>query len=206
MRVPPLHVVVTDAVASDGAFVERAVEMQEACGESLAIHLRVRGASDRSLLAWAEVLEEGAVETDGWLVINGRVDIALAAGAEAVQVGRDHLPVAAVRDLAGDSLRIGASVHDLPTADRRRLEGADYLLAGSVYHTASHPGIEPAGVGLVELLAPMRLPVIAIGGIRTERVGELRAAGAAGVAVVTAVWAAADPVAAATELCRALEA
>jgi thiamine-phosphate pyrophosphorylase len=203
---PSLHIVVTDAVASDRAFVERAQHMQEACGESLAIHLRVRHATDRQLLAWAEALEEGAVETDGWLVVNGRVDVALAVGAEAVQLGRGHLPIDAVRDVAGESLRIGASVHDVPTADRRRLEGADYLLAGSVYHTATHPGIEPAGVALVELLAPMSLPVIAIGGISVGRVGELRAAGAAGVAVVSAVWNAADPGAAAAELCRALEA
>lgn len=206
MTLPPLHVVVTDAVASDEAFVERAQHMQEVCGESLAIHLRIRRATDRRLLEWAEALEEGAVETDGWLVVNGRIDVALAVGAEAVQVGRDHLPIAAVRDLAGESLRIGASVHDVPTADLRRREGADYLLAGSVYHTATHPGIEPAGVGLIEHLSPMRLPVIAIGGVTVGRVGELRAAGAAGVAVVSAVWDAADPVNAAAELCRALEA
>jgi thiamine-phosphate diphosphorylase len=165
----------------------------------------VRNAPARQLLAWAEALEEGAVETDGWLVVNGRVDIALAVGAEAVQLGLGALPIAAVRDLVGDSLHIGSSVHDVRTADRRRREGADYLLAGSVYETTTHPGVEAAGVVLIERLAPMRVPVIAIGGVTAERVGALREAGAAGVAVVSAVWNAADPVAAAARLCRELE-
>lgn len=205
MNLPALHVLVTDAVAAGPEFIDRAMDMQETCGETLAIHLRVRNAPARQLLAWAEALEEGAVETDGWLVVNGRVDIALAVGAEAVQLGLGALPIVAVRDLVGDSLHVGSSVHDVPTADRRRREGTDYLLAGSVYETTTHPGVEPAGVGLIERLAPMRVPVIAIGGVTAERVGALREAGAAGVAVVSAVWNAADPVAAAARLCRELE-
>lgn len=116
MKLPGLHVLVTDEVAADPEFERRAADMQERCGAELALHLRLRRTPVRRRLALAEALEEGAVETDGWLVVNRRVDIALAVGADAVQLGRGALPILAVRDLAGDALRIGASVHDVPTA------------------------------------------------------------------------------------------
>ena len=195
---------VTDQVAAGAEFERRALAMQDRCGSQLALHLRLRGIPVRRRLELAEALEEGAVETDGWLVVNRRLDIALAVGAHAVQLGRGALPIPAVRDVAGDSLLIGASVHDLPTADRRRLEGADYLVAGPVYETTSHPGERPAGLELIERLSPMDLPVVAIGGITPERVPEVCAAGAAGVAVIGAVWRASDPVEAAAALCEQL--
>lgn len=197
---PALHVLVTDDVASDPEFPRRAQEMQERCADALALHLRLRRAPVRRMLELAERLEEGAVETDGWLVVNGRLDVALAAGAHAIQLGRGALPIAAVRDVAGESLAVGASIHDLPTADRRRLEGADYIVAGAVYETATHPEAAPAGLELIERLAPMDLPVVAIGGVTAARVPELAAAGAAGVAVIRAVWSAPEPVAAAERL------
>lgn len=206
MTPPALHVLVTDDVAGDPEFARRAAEMQDRCGPRLALHLRLRRTPVRRMLELAEHLEEGAVETDGWLVVNGRLDVALAVGAHAVQLGRGALPIAAVRDVAGDSVVIGASVHDLPTADLRRREGADYLLAGAVYETPSHPGVAPAGLALIERLAPMDLPVIAIGGVTKERVPEVCGAGAVGVAVIRAAWGAPDPVAAVGDLCDALEA
>lgn len=204
MNLPGLHVLVTDEVAADPEFEGRALEMQERCGPELAFHLRLRRTPVRRRLALAESLEEGAVETDGWLVVNGRLDVALAVGADAVQLGRGALPIEAVRDVAGDSLWIGTSVHDVPTADRRRLEGADYVVAGSVYHTQSHPETPPAGLELIERLSPMDLPVVAIGGITLDRVPEVCSAGAAGVAVIRAVWNATEPVDAAAALCEAL--
>lgn len=206
LKLPGLHVIVTDDVAGDPEFESRALDIQERCGAELAFHLRLRRTPVRRQLALAESLEEGAVETGGWLVVNRRLDVALAVGADAVQLGRGALPINSVRDVAGDSLLIGASVHDLPTADRCRLEGADYLVAGSVYETASHPDRSPAGLELIERLSPMELPVVAIGGITVDRVPEVRAAGAAGVAVIRAVWAEPRPVDAAVALCEALAA
>lgn len=204
MIVPGLHVVVNDETAAAPGFERHALEMQERCGVGLALHLRLRDTPIRRQLAVAERLEEGAVESGGWLVVNRRLDLALAVGADAIQLGRGALPIGAVRDVAGDSLLVGASVHDIQTADRRRREGADYLLAGSVYETASHPDRPAAGPGLIEQLAPMPLPIIAIGGITAARVDEVRRAGAAGVAVIRAVWASSRPVEAAVELCAAL--
>lgn len=204
MKLPVLHVLVTDEVAAEPEFERRALDIQERCGADLAFHLRLRRTPVRRVLALAESLEEGAVESDGWLVVNHRLDIALAVGADAVQLGRGALPIGAVRDVAGESLRIGASVHDLPTADRRRLEGADYLVAGSVYETASHPDTPAAGLELIERLAPMELPVVAIGGITADRLPDVVAAGASGVAVIGAVWNAPRPIEAAAALCAAL--
>lgn len=204
MKLPGLHVLVTDDVAGEPEFERRALDMQERCGADLALHLRLRRTPVRRVLALAESLEEGAVEAGGWLVVNRRLDVALAVGADAVQLGHGALPIAAVRDVAGDSLRIGASVHDLPTADRRRLEGADYLVAGSVYETETHPRTPPAGLELIERLGPMEIPIVAIGGITIERVPEVRGAGAAGVAVIRAVWKAPRPEDAAAALCAAL--
>lgn len=203
---PDLHVIVTDEVAADPGFERRAASMQERCGPRLALHLRLRDLPVRKAFALAETLEEGAMESGGWLVVNRRVDLALAAGADGVQLGRGALPVEVVRELAGDSLAIGASVHDVREADERRRAGADFLVAGPIYTTRSHPGAEPAGPGLIERLAPMPLPIVAIGGVDAKRLSELAAAGAAGAAVISAVWTAPDPVAAAVELCEHLPA
>lgn len=204
LKLPGLHVLVTDDVAGSPEFERRALDMQERCGPDLALHLRLRRTPVRRVLALAEALEEGAVESDGWLVVNRRLDVALAVGADAVQLGRGALPIAAVRDVVGDSFPIGASVHDVPTADRCRLEGADYLVAGSVYETETHPETSPAGLELIERLSPMDVPIVAIGGITIERVAEVRGAGAAAVAVIRAVWSSPQPADAAAALCEAL--
>ena len=204
MNLPRLHVIATDPVARHPDFPGRCADMQERCGSELALHLRLRDTPVRDSLELAERLEEGAVETGGWLVINGRVDIALASGADAVQLGHDALPIAAVRYLAGDSLAIGASVHDLPTADARRREGADYLVVGTIFATPTHPEATPGGPALIRRIAETGLPIIAIGGIGPDRLGAVRAAGAHGVAVIRAVWEEPDPGSTAEVLCTAL--
>ena len=204
MNLPRLHVVATDSVARHPEFPGRCADMQERCGSELALHLRLCDMPVRHWLELAERIEEGAVETGGWLVINGRVDVALASGADAVQLGHDALPIAAVRYLVGDSLTIGASVHDLPTADARRREGADFLVVGTVFATPTHAEANPGGPALIRRIAETDLPIIAIGGIISERLGAVRAAGAHGVAVIRAVWEAPDPASAAEALCAAL--
>ncbi len=204
MKLPRLHVIATDPVVRHPEFLNRCRDMQDRCGGELAIHLRLRDMSVRRVLELAESLEEGAVETGGWLVINGRVDIALVVGANAVHLGRDSLPIEAVRYLVGEFLAIGASVHDLPAADARTKEGADYLMVGTVFATATHPEASPGGPELVKGIADSGLPIIAIGGMNLDRLGVVRAAGAHGVAVIRAVWDEPDPAPAAETLCAAL--
>ena len=102
---------------------------------------------------------------------------------------------------------VGRSVHSAEAARRAEAAGAGYLIAGPIFETRSHQGVEPAGLALVEGIArTVRLPVLAIGGVTAGRVEEVVRAGASGVAVISAVLAQPDPRAAAEALRRALDA
>ncbi len=155
--------------------------------------------------------------------MNGRPDVALAAGASAVQLGRTALGVEetrrVVRACAG-RLAIGASVHDAEGALRAARQGADYLVLGTIYATPSHPRVEgsgPAAVSAVRRrLTAHRLavhrasarrppPILAIGGVDAGRVAEVTEAGAHGIVVGRAVWSASDPERAAVDLRRGLD-
>ena len=139
------------------------------------------------------------------LLVNDRVDVALTARAHGVQLGRRSLPLPVARQLLG-SRTIGYSAHDEQESVAAERDGADFLLVGSIYGTASHPGAVPGGIALLErCAAACSKPVLAIGGVTAERVAELRAAGAHGVAVIRAVWDAPEPVQAAEELAKLLE-
>ncbi|WP_420633730.1 thiamine phosphate synthase [Candidatus Palauibacter sp.] len=178
----------------------------------IAVHLRAR-LPTRSLFEIAARLAPVARATAGWLVVNGRPDVALAAGAQAVQLGRTALGVEETRrmvEACGGRLAIGASVHDAEGAFRAVRDGADYLVLGTIYATPSHPGIEGSGPAAV---AAVRCgprsgsvpPVLAIGGVRADRVDEVVSAGAYGIVVGRAVWSAPDPGQAALDLRRRLD-
>ncbi|HEX5416436.1 MAG TPA: thiamine phosphate synthase [Chloroflexota bacterium] len=140
------------------------------------------------------------------VVVNDRIDVALAVGAVGVQLGRRSLPVEAVRRIA-PGLRVGVSVHSLDEARAAQAAGADWLTFGHVFSTASHPGEKPRGLAaLAEICGATRIPVIAIGGIDADRVGEVLAAGAAGIAVISAILDANDPGKAARALVCGLKA
>jgi thiamine-phosphate pyrophosphorylase len=199
---PLLHVVATDEVVAAEGFCGRAAVLLEACREDLALHLRLRNADGRTFYHLAAELSGIARETGGWCVINGRVDVALTAGAQAVQLGSGALPVRAVRSLVGDGVAIGVSVHTLDEALAAAAAGADYTIAGAVYPTATHPGRPVACPDLVGACAEAGVPVVGIGGIDEGNAQRVVAAGAVGVAVVRAVWSAPDSVAAAMDLVR----
>ena len=174
--------------------------MLQDLGAACALHLRARATGARALLKLAVGLEDAARVAGGWVVVNGRVDVALAAGVRAVQLGAGALPVAVARDLLGPDVAIGASVHDAEEAAGRVQEGADLLIAGTIYPTATHADRPVAGVGLLRACAALPVPVIAIGGVTPERVAAIRAAGASGVAAIRSIWEDPDPVAAARRL------
>lgn len=136
--------------------------------------------------------------------VNDRLDVALAVRAGGVQLGRGSLPPAEARRLNAEWW-IGRSVHSLGEARSAKAEGADYLLAGPVYATATHPGAAPLGVEQVAAIAGVGLPVIAIGGVTPERVRDLRKAGVYGVAAIRALWDATDPARAAQEMLSAMD-
>jgi thiamine-phosphate pyrophosphorylase len=126
--------------------------------------------------------------------VNDRVDVAAVAGADGVHLGERSLPVAAARGLLPATALVGASVHRIDRARELATEGADYLVAGTVFATPSHPdrpGRGPEWLGRVVRAAAR--PVLAIGGISPERVAPCVAVGAHGVAVLRGVWDAGDP-------------
>jgi thiamine-phosphate pyrophosphorylase len=178
----------------------RGRELVAVVGECLAAGLpavQVRekdlGAADLALLCRRLV---GPVrDAQALLVVNDRVDVALAVGADAVQRTHTSLPVEDIRRVAGDRLRIGVSVHSLDGALDAELKGADWVTYGPIYDTSSkRPYGAPQGLDRLAALARrLRIPVIAIGGITPERVKDVRQAGARGVAVISSILAADSP-------------
>lgn len=139
------------------------------------------------------------------LLINDRLDVALAAGADGVHLGENSLPPAVARRLLGPEKIMGVSVHSVTAAREAEKAGADYLLFGHIFPTASKEGIPPRGVGsLREVVASVGIPIIALGGINTANARQCLAAGVRGVAVMSAVMAAPDPARAVAELKQTL--
>ena len=119
------------------------------------------------------------------VLVSSRVDLALATGAAGVHLPENDLPPAAARALLGDGRLLGRSVHSVDAARQAALEGADYLLFGPVFPTASHPGRPAMGLAaLREVAGAVNVPVLAIGGVDAERARACREAGAAGFAAI----------------------
>ena len=198
LPLPRLHAVTDHSILARADFADR-VRAVAKLGPRVALHARDRDASDRALYHLAAGFIRQAERSRALVFVNARGDIARAVGADGLQLGS--------RDLAPGDARtvfpagwIGVSVHDEREARRAVAEGADFLLAGSIFDTGTHPGRPAAGLELIERLAPLGLPVVAIGGITPARVAAVRRAGAWGVAAVSALWLAPDTRAAARAL------
>jgi thiamine-phosphate diphosphorylase len=121
------------------------------------------------------------------LFVNDRLDIALACGASGVQLGSASLDPADARRLDA-RWWIGKSVHTLAEAEAAQTAGADYLLVGPVFPTATHPTRDPLEPATLSAIVALGLPVIAIGGVTPARAAPLKAAGVHGVAAIRAFW------------------
>jgi len=196
-------------VIIDGAVVGRRDPAEVAAaairGGADVIQLRDKAASARQVLERAQrlltVTRAGGVP----LLINDRVDVAVAAGADGAHVGQDDLPVWAARQLLGPNRIVGKSTHSLEQALAAEREGVDYLALGPLYPTPTKPDSPAVGLSLLGRVgARVTKPLVAIGGIDEMTVSEVLGAGAACVAVVRAVCAAADPQTAAQRLKRLL--
>jgi thiazole tautomerase (transcriptional regulator TenI) len=201
---PRLHLVTDDATALASGFAGRAAGALAAGGAAVALHLRAPSAGGRVLHELATGLRDTCDRTGSMMVVNDRVDVALAAGADGVQLGARGLPVVAVRQWVEDRLVVGASVHTRGEAMEAVAAGADFLLVGTVYETASHPGRSGRGIEAVRELEDAGVAVIGIGGITPERARAVLKAGAHGVAVMRGVWAEDDPAAAVTRYLDAM--
>jgi thiamine-phosphate pyrophosphorylase len=195
-----LYLVTDEALAGGrplAAAVGAAVDGGVTC-----VQLRAKTASARRILAQARELLALLLPRGVPLIVNDRLDIALAAGAGGVHVGQDDLPCAAVRRLAPPGFRIGVSVSTVAEARAAEADGADYLGVSPVFDTPTKRDTpRAAGLeGLRRIRAATRLPLVAIGGIHAGNAAAVRAAGADGLAVVSAIMAAHDPAAAARQL------
>jgi thiamine-phosphate diphosphorylase len=190
---PRLHAITDERIARRPDWDDLARELAEAGGAKLALHARGRQLSGLEHFQLAVQLSNLPTVH---LFVNDRLDVAMAVRAAGVQLGHGSLPVRAARQL-DPRWWIGKSVHDLAGAEAAKAEGADYLVVGPVYATATHPDRRPIGLAALREIARLGLPAIAIGGLTVERVREVKAAGAHGVAAIRALWDAAEPGAAA---------
>jgi len=142
----------------------------------------------------AERLRQRCREAGVTFIVNDRVDLALAVDADGVHLGQEDLPPRAARPLLRSGMILGRSTHSPGQARAAQADGADYIAVGSMFPTATKPDFELVGPALVRAVRPeIRVPLVAIGGITLENVAEVIRAGADGVAVISAVCGAPDP-------------
>ena len=193
---PSLYVVL-DRAAARGRDLADVLDAALAGGCRL-VQLREKEWPSGRLLPVAERLRARCAAAGAAFIVNDRVDLAVAVGAHGVHLGQDDLPARAARPLLRPGMILGISTHSVEQARAGQAEGADYVAVGSMFPTRSKAEFELVGPDLLrKLRAEIRVPLIGIGGITHDNVGEVIAAGADGVAVISAVCAADDPRAAA---------
>lgn len=170
------------------------------------IQLREKQLPAKGFLELALLLRKVTREAGVPLIINDRVDIAAASGADGVHLGQEDLPVSAARRILGEPAIIGVSTHSVAEAVAAQQDGADYIGVGPIFPTATKPGLEPKGLSLLTAVSQaVRLPVVAIGGINPENLASVLGAGVNRVAVVSAVAGAPDVAENAALMLRILE-
>ena len=183
--------------------------IRQALGAGLrAVQLREKDLEARPLLGLAEEVLRFTRPQGASLFINDRVDLAMALGLDGVHLRANSLPVAVTRRLLGPGRMIGVSAHSTDEVMRAESDGVDFAVLGPVYETASKLMFGPP-IGLrplEEASRRCRMPVFAIGGITASRVGEVRRAGAFGVAVVSSILSAGSVESATRQLLDALAA
>jgi thiamine-phosphate pyrophosphorylase len=168
------------------------------------VQLREKHMEARPLIAAAEIVRRRAWEAEVLFIVNDRVDVAIAAGADGVHLGQDDLPTHDARRQLGPGALIGLSTHSEDQILASATSAADYIAVGPVHATPTKPGRPAVGNPLVRFAAASSArPFFAIGGIDASTVPETIAAGARRVAVVRAITEADDPVEAARTM-RAL--
>lgn len=175
-------------------------------GGATVIQLRDKTATTRELIAEGLALRQLTRERGALLIVNDRIDVALAVEADGAHVGQDDMPATLARRLLGPDRILGVSAGTFAEAEAAIADGASYLGVGPIYPTRGKADAgAPTGPGLLTVIAAhSAIPQVAIGGITTENASEAMRAGAAGVAVITAVVNAEDVAAAARSMIESM--
>jgi len=198
-----LYVVITEGFCAGRSAIE-VLDGALAAGVGL-IQCREKDLDDDALYARARAFRAKTDEAGALLIIDDRVDVALAVGADGVHLGQQDLPIEAARRIAPD-LIVGGSSHSLEEALAVQAAGAGYVNIGPIFTTQTKPTTTgPVGPDLIAAIAPhLEIPFTCMGGVKMDNVGEVVSRGARHVAVVTAVTQAQDPRAAAAALRAAI--
>jgi len=158
------------------------------------VQLREKEWPSGRLLPLARRLRDRCRGSGVTFIVNDRVDLAMAVDADGVHLGQDDLPARVARPLLRAGMLLGVSTHSVEQARAARDDGADYVAVGSMFATRTKPDFELVGPALIRKLRPeIGVPLVGIGGITHDNVGEVVRAGADGVAVISAVCAVPDP-------------
>ncbi|MGN0035546.1 MAG: thiamine phosphate synthase, partial [Coriobacteriales bacterium] len=183
---------VTDRDLMSTNTLEEAVEQAVAGGATL-VQLREKTASSREFFDVATRVKAICDERDVPLVVNDRMDIALAVGAAGVHLGQDDVPMAVARRVCGPDMLIGISASNLDEALEAQAAGADYLGVGAMFATATKTDADLTTIEeLGRICRTVDIPVVAIGGINAERIPLLAGSGVDGLAIVSAIIAQPD--------------
>ena len=172
-------------------------------GGTTVIQLREKDCSSREFYELGLRVKKITERYNAPIIINDRVDIALAVGAAGVHVGQGDLPCKVVREIVGPDMIVGVSAATLDEAVQAEQDGADYLGVGAMYATATKTDTRPVSMEeLLKIRAAVKIPIVVIGGINKQTLGNFKGTGVDGLAVVSAIVAQPDPEAAARELLR----
>lgn len=186
-----IYLVTDDGCLQGRALIECVREALE--GGVTLVQYRAKTASSAEMYAEALQLKALCDSFNVPLIINDRLDIAMAVGAAGVHLGQDDLPCAAARRILGEDYLIGVSAHNPAEAKAALQSGADYLGCGAVFGTATKADVKKLGTdGLAAICKAKGLPVVGIGGVTADNYREVRAAGADGAAIVSGILAQPD--------------
>jgi thiamine-phosphate pyrophosphorylase len=208
---PRLYAIVdAELSAAEGWDVPEVAEAMMRGGARL-IQLRAKSAPSAAVLAWAEAVVALGARYGATVVVNDRADLARLAGAGGVHVGQDDLPAAAARQIVGPEALVGLSTHTLTQFEAALGELISYAAVGPVYGTVTKAEADAVvGLELVEQAAGRTggmpgIAIVAIGGITVARAGDVIAAGATAVAVISDLLVGGDPERRTAEFLEALE-
>lgn len=202
LRLPSLCVITDRQRLGKGSLEDVILKAVE--GGATLVQLREKDLPAGELFALANSLRQ-ATRGRALLIMNDRIDVAQAVGADGVHLPENGLSVAIARWLFGRNALIGRSVHSVETAVEAERDGADYVQVGTIFESPSKPDAKPAGTGLLDDVAKaVSIPLLAVGGISAKNVAKAIEAGAGGASAISAILDAKDPRAAAEDLMKAM--